>query len=73
LQTELAEEKSHLFTHRSYRGEHNKSTSRKKKVKKIIALNVMKKCCMQVRNWLEIFWQTQDRAWSDPKSPARLI
>jgi len=32
LQTELAEKNHSHFTHRSYRGEHNKSTSRKKKI-----------------------------------------
>jgi len=42
LQTELAEENHNHFSHRSYRSEHNKSTSRKKKV----TLNVIKKFCM---------------------------
>ena len=32
LQTELADKNKNHFTHRSYRGEHNKSTSRKKKI-----------------------------------------
>jgi len=32
LQTELAAKYHNHFTHRSYRGEHNKSTSRKNKV-----------------------------------------
>ena len=32
FQTELAEENHNHFTHRSYRGEHNESTSRKKKI-----------------------------------------
>jgi len=41
LQTELAEEISQS------RGEHNKSTSRKKKV---VTPNVTKKFCMQARN-----------------------
>jgi len=49
LQTELAEKNHNNFTHRSYRGEHNKSTSRKKKV---VTLNAMKKFCMQARNIL---------------------
>jgi len=40
LQTELTEEKSQSLTHRSYRGEHNTFTSRKKK---IVTLNVIKK------------------------------
>jgi len=39
---------------RSYRGKHNKSMSRKK----VVTLNVIKKFCMQARNWPEIFWQT---------------
>jgi len=43
------------FTHRSYRGEQNKSTSRKKTN---VALNAIKKFFMQTRNWPEIFWQT---------------
>jgi len=32
LQTELAEKNHNHFTYRSYRGEHNKSTSRKKNI-----------------------------------------
>jgi len=60
LQTELTEEKSQSLTHRSYRGEHNTFTSRKKK---IVTLNVIKKFCMQARNILTNLRQ----------SPARLI
>ena len=57
FQTELAEENH--FTHRSYRGEHNKSTSRKKK---ILTPNAIKKFYMQARTHPEIFWQTQARS-----------
>ena len=53
------------FTHRSYRVEHNKSTSRKKKV---VALNDIKKFCMQPRNILTNFKPEPTR-----KVPARLI
>ena len=44
LQTELAEKNHNHFTHRSYRGEHNKSTTRKKE---ILTPNAIKKFCMQ--------------------------
>jgi len=52
LQTELAEEKSQSLHSQKllYCGEHNKSTSRKKKVKKVVAHNVTKKFRMQARN-----------------------
>ena len=49
LQTELTEKNHNLFTHRSYRGEHDKSTPRKKK---ILAPNAIKKFCMQSENIL---------------------
>jgi len=45
LHAELTEKNHNHFTHRSYRGEHNKSTSRKKKV-----VTVIKHFCMQARN-----------------------
>jgi len=54
LQTELAEKDHNHFTHRSYRDEHNKSTSRKKKVV-IGTPNAIEKFCIQVRNRPEIF------------------
>jgi len=49
LQTELAEKNHNHFTHRSYRGEHNKCRSQKKKIN---TLNVTKKFCMQAQNIL---------------------
>jgi len=50
FQTELAEENH--FTHRSYRGEHNKHTSRKKK---ILTPNAIKKFYMQAPHHPKIF------------------
>jgi len=49
LQTELAEKNRNHFTHRSYRCEHNESTSR---IKEIVTLYAIKKFCMQARNIL---------------------
>jgi len=51
LQIELAEKNHNHFTHRSYRGEHNKSTSRKNNIV-TSAPNAIKKFCMQARNIL---------------------
>jgi len=57
LQIKLAEKNHNHFTQRSYRGEHNKSTSRKKKI--ITGTpNAIKKFCMQARNQPEIFSKT---------------
>ena len=52
LQTELDEEKSLHSQKLLYCGEHNKSASRKKTN---VALNAIKKFCMQARNWPDIF------------------
>jgi len=52
---ELTEKNHNHFTHSSHPGEHNKWTSRQKKN---VALNVIKRFCMQARNRPEIFWQT---------------
>jgi len=49
LQTEVAEKNQNHFTRGSYCGEHNKSTSQKKK---ILTPNAIKKFCMQAQNIL---------------------
>ena len=54
LQTELGETNHSHFTHRSYRDEHNKSTSRKIKVV-IGTADAIETFCIQVRNRPEIF------------------
>ena len=70
LQTELAEEKSQsLHLQKLSRWAQQIYVTKEK----VVTLDVIKKFCMQARNWLEIFWQTQARARFDPKSPARLI
>jgi len=63
-QNELKKNHYH-FTHRSYRDEHNKSTSRKKK---IFTPNAFKKFYMQARNILTNLSQAR----LDPKIPAWL-
>jgi len=65
LQTKIAEKIHNHFTHRSYRGEHNKSTSWKKK---IVTPNAIKSFVCRP----EIFWQTYARSRADQKSPAWL-
>jgi len=62
LQTELAEKNRNRFTHRSYRGEHNKSTSRKKK---ILNLNAIKKVLYAGPKYFDKL-----KLEPDPKSPA---
>jgi len=55
LANRISWKKSHNhLTHRSHLGEHNKCTSRKKK---IVTLRVIKKFCLPVRNRLDTFWQ----------------